>query len=168
MITNYRNTKIVIRNGQIAIYNPSKIYETTYIGNSNEIKSFAEKWVDEYFENNDRINKFYNRHGKLVIKGLQQTKDLAENFSKRIFQEAQRYSHQWNQNVYIRFGITGDISLGKSGKPNYQIESMDRKHKEVFQFNGNFFSRINEFEESNITEGFSVPELLELWQLKEV
>jgi hypothetical protein len=166
MKTNYRNAQIVIRDERVVIWLKGKIYDAVYEGDINELEASAKKWIDIYMESDVTVNKLSILHGYQVIKGLQQTKDLAEKFSVRILQEAQRYAQQWNQDIYIRFGITGDIRLGKSGKPNYQIESRDGKHKESFHFNGNFFSRTDEFDESNITEGFSISELLELWHLK--
>jgi hypothetical protein len=72
------------------------------------------------------------------------------------------YSKKWSQEARVCFGITGIISEGNPGSPNYQLQSLDGINKVAFYFNGDFFDATH-FDESHITVPLSREEITAIW-----
>ena len=166
----YRFLDVVLRNGEIAIWNKlrvaksEKLFRKKYSPTENP-QYIAEQFIDQYWQEN--LNFEFNETSWQVIKGLQQNHDLRESFIKTVFDLTVQYQKQWQQEVYFRFGITGNLKDGKSGKPNYQIESEDGQHQAIFRHNGEKFTSstedIDQFKQNNISARFSIAQLKQIW-----
>lgn len=164
----YRFLDVVIRKGEIAIWNKvrvassQKLFRKKYHPEENP-KLLAEQWIDGYW--NEKL--LINVENQNIVKGLQQTQDLRNHFIKDVFDLAEQYKKQWQQEVYFRFGITGGIGEGKSGKPNYQIESEGGQYTAIFRFSGVEFAKdgmeATEFIAENLSQRFSITELKHIW-----
>lgn len=164
----YRFLDIVIRKGEIAIWNKmrvassQKLFRKKYTLDENP-QVIAEKFVDEYWQ--EQLN--LDDADLNVIKGLQQSHDLKAIFIKDMFDLAAKYQREWMQDVYFRFGITGNLAEGKLGKPNYQIQSADAQHRLIFQYSGVELVRdgheLQAFAEENLSRAFSIAELKQIW-----
>lgn len=125
--------------------------------NHDEIKAELELLVNEYL-----FNKCSSlRMDRLVLLGLSQ---ISSDFANNILQQLKQYSNKWSQETKVCFGITGVISEGKAGSPNYQLESIDGKNKKAFYFNGEPYD-VAAFEENHITQPLSQKEVSQIWNL---
>ena len=96
-----------------------------------------------------------------VLFGLSQ---LSREFAISVLNKLETYSKKWSQETRVRFGITGIISEGKPGSPNYQIESLDGKNRRTFDFHGEPFGATH-FEERHITIPLSQEDISKIWLL---
>jgi hypothetical protein len=153
----YCNFSIVIRGGK----GRAKLSDQTCFDvegeNHEDIKNGLECQVKEYWY--VKWKELALKVDKLVLLGLSQ---IPTEFAKNLVQKMETYSKKWSQEARVCFGITGIISEGNPGSPNYQLQSLDGINKVAFYFNGDFFDATH-FDESHITVPLSREEITAIW-----
>ncbi|MDA7746005.1 hypothetical protein N8878_01565 [Psychromonas sp.] len=157
----YCNFKIIIRSGKGRAKLDNQICFDIEGEEHDSIKNELECLVQKY------LFKIWNQSSlnnadRLVLLGLSQ---IPREFAVNLIHKIEAYSNKWAQEARVRFGITGVISEGKPGSPNYQIESLDEKEKITFYFNGDLFNALH-FGDDHITRPFSKEELSQIWSIE--
>lgn len=169
----YRGFKIVIKGeeGVAWIKPPVRIKDTPSI----ELKARLEAIVDDYINSNPEIakimHKFYPENnennnsnlpelGDNILRGLEQQ---SESYKQHIIAELAKWKQPPTASLpCVRFGITGIISEGKAGQPNYQIESsIDKK---TYRYTHEPYDAIA-FDEAHITQGLTLADLKIIWHM---
>ncbi|MCB1657951.1 MAG: hypothetical protein KDI39_06960 [Pseudomonadales bacterium] len=165
---NYRIVYIVTKQNSGAIWRDGfgLIYKVENHP-TNDLQAHLESVADAYISKQPEFVEVEQKLDPDVFKGLQQSQQ--HGFPQKIVEQLEKYMKTWNQPTFVRFGITGLVGEGKSGQPNYQIETEDGKEKIPFRHNHQKFEREEfdkEFNENKITKRLSLQEIKTLWSLK--
>ncbi len=156
----YCDFNIVVRGGKGRAKLSNKICFDIEGESHEAIKSELEQLVQDHLFKIWDVSSL-NQVDRLVLLGLKQ---IPREFATRLLYKMEDYASKWSQETRVRFGITGVISEGKPGSPNYQLESLDGSNKIAFYFNGDFFDAAH-FEESHITEPLSRGDVSHIWSI---
>ncbi|MDO8417158.1 MAG: hypothetical protein Q7S87_13215 [Agitococcus sp.] len=171
----YRGFKIVIKGdeGVAWIKPPARIKHTPTI----ELKARLEAIVDDYINSNPEIAKIMHKLypenngdndrnppelGENILRGLEQQ---SESYKRHIIAELAKWGQPPTPTALlpcVRFGITGIISEGKAGQPNYQIESAT--DKKTYRYTHEPYDAIA-FDEAHITQGLTLADLKIIWHM---
>jgi hypothetical protein len=113
-----------------------------------------------YPENKEDNNSNLPELGDNILRGLEQQ---SESYKRHIIAELAKWEqHPTALLPCVRFGITGIISEGKAGQPNYQIESsIDKK---TYRYTHEPYDAIA-FDEAHITKGLTLADLKTIWHI---
>jgi len=155
----YRGADIIIRsNVGIARFQRKELKRIEGLPNE-KIKAELESYLSEFFH--ESLKGIIP--DKNLLGGLMQ---ISSSFGSELIHQLCAYETKWCQPAFVRIGLTGTISSGKPGQPNYQIESKDESEKLTFYFSHKLFDA-DSFDEGNVTNKLSKDDIKAIWHLHE-